>query len=152
MLWIIGIVLVALIVIGNIIYNKSYDYDFIGTIIMMISISASVIWVIIITGIIIDYPYKIEDKIIMYQEENDKIEEKVKNTIGIYMEYEKDTYKEFINDASLEVLIARYPELKANELVKSKIEIYIENNKKIKELKEKEINKHMLNWWLYFGK
>ena len=49
-------------------------------------------------------------------------------------------------------LITVYPDLKADELVKSQINVYIENNNKIKELKEEKINIPTAKWWLYFGK
>lgn len=36
-------------------------------------------------------------------------------------------------------------------MINKQIEIYQENNKKIKELKEQKINKEISKWWLYFG-
>ena len=71
----------------------------------------------------------------MYEEENSKIETKVKDTVQVYMNYEQETYKSLVENANLETLLIKYPELNSNELVKSEIEIYKENNNKIKELK-----------------
>lgn len=48
-------------------------------------------------------------------------------------------------------LITLYPELKSDKLVQKQINIYVDNNKKIKILKEKQINGKVLKWWLYFG-
>ena len=48
-------------------------------------------------------------------------------------------------------LVSLYPELKADTLVTKQIEVYIDNNKKIKNLKEKKINLSVKKWWLYFG-
>jgi hypothetical protein len=48
-------------------------------------------------------------------------------------------------------LVSLYPELKADELVKKQIEVYVANNEKIKELKEKKIMGNVYRWWLYFG-
>lgn len=48
--------------------------------------------------------------------------------------------------------LALYPELKSDTLVQSQIEVYVENNKAIKELKSSAINASVYRWWLYFGK
>ena len=85
-------------------------------------------------------------------EENTNIETKVKETVRAYMNFEESTYTELIKDADLTTLMIKYPELNSNELVKTEINLYIENNNKIKELKEKKIDKTILKWWLYFGK
>lgn len=47
--------------------------------------------------------------------------------------------------------VALYPELKSDTLVQSQIEVYVENNKAIKELKSSAINASVYRWWLYFG-
>lgn len=101
---------------------------------------------------LVSYPYKIDEKIDMYEEENLKIEEKVKDTVRVYMKYEQETYENLIKDSDLTTLLIAYPELNSNELVKSEIDIYISNNKDIKELKERRIIRSTLKWWLYFGK
>ena len=43
-----------------------------------------------------------------------------------------------------------YPELSGNELVKKEIDIYVENTKKIKEMKEERVYKDYYDWWLLF--
>ena len=67
------------------------------------------------------------------------------------MNYESDTYGNLKNESSI-TLVSLYPELKADTLVEKQIEIYTENNKKIKELKEKIINISNYKWLLYFGR
>lgn len=98
---------------------------------------------------------KIADtKIAMYEEENTKIEQDIATIVKDYMNYEKDTYKiasEQIDSSSLLVLTELYPDLKSNELVKKQIDVYTENNNKIKQLKEEKINNQICKWWLYFG-
>lgn len=106
---------------------------------------------IMILIMLIDFPYNIEKKLAMYEEENLKIETKIKNTIKSYMEYEQETYDKVLKDADLTTMVLKYPELNSNELIKAEIEMYKENNKKIKELKEKQINRSVMAWWLYFG-
>lgn len=93
----------------------------------------------------------IDTKIAMYTEENENIERKVKETVRVYMNFEENTYTQLVKDADLTTLIIKYPELNSNELVKKEIDLYIENNGKIKELKNEKIDLSVKKWWLYFG-
>ena len=93
----------------------------------------------------------IDDKIAMYYEENTKIESQVDDIVNRYIEYETETF-EVDSEVSPLVMASLYPELKSNTLVESQIEIYVENNEKIKELKELKIGASVTRWWLYFGK
>lgn len=118
---------------------------------------AFLIWIICgVSGIaifcmLLFYPYNVDEKIEMYEIENAVIEEKVKNTVRDYMEYEETTYKQLLENADLTTMVLKYPELNSNELVKMEIETYKENSKKLKELKEERIGKSRKAWWLYFG-
>lgn len=92
----------------------------------------------------------------MYEEENKNIQTQVAEIVKNYQDYEKNTYTESLKNIDLSntdvvVLAQLYPDLKANEMINKQIEIYQENNKKIKELKEQKINNEMSKWWLYFG-
>lgn len=93
----------------------------------------------------------LDQKIAMYTEENEKIEMQMDELVTQYMEYESSAYGELKGESSI-ALISLYPELKADALVSKQIEIYTENNQKIKELKEKAINISNYKWWVYFGK
>ena len=93
----------------------------------------------------------IDKKIQMYQEENTKIENDIDVLVKQYIEHEKSTLKEFKTESSI-TLVNLYPDLKSNELVKQQLNIYVENNNKIKELKEHKFNYQVSKWWLYFGK
>ncbi len=92
----------------------------------------------------------IDDKIAMYQEENAKIEGQIAETVKQYQQYETDIFTEVATDSSI-ALVALYPELKADTLVQSQIDVYIENNEKIKSLREDKISGSVVKWWLYFG-
>ena len=92
----------------------------------------------------------IDNKIAMYQEENAKIEGQIAETVKQYQQYETDIFTEVAADSSI-TLVALYPELKADTLVQSQIDVYIENNEKIKSLREDKINGSVVKWWLYFG-
>ena len=91
-----------------------------------------------------------KDKIAMYEEQNSRIEEQIDVAVKQYMEYESDTYAITAPESSI-TLVSLYPELKSDELVKKQIAVYQENNKKIINLKEKQIDANVAKWWLYFG-
>ena len=86
----------------------------------------------------------------MYQEENSKIEEQIAETVKQYQQHETDIFTEVTPDSSI-TLVALYPELKSDTLVQSQIEVYVNNNEKVKSLKESKINGSIYRWWLYFG-
>ena len=92
----------------------------------------------------------VDARIEMYQEENVKIEEQIAAVVKQYQEYEKEIFTE-VSPESAMTLVALYPELKADSLVASQIDIYVANNEKIKELKEESINASVIRWWTYFG-
>ena len=102
------------------------------------------------TDNVLSYKY-IDEKIVMYQEENTKIEEQIDTLVQNYMQYESDTYGKFKGNDAI-TLVSLYPDLKSDELVQKQIEVYTTNNQKIKELKEQKIDIVKDKWWLYFGK
>ena len=92
----------------------------------------------------------IVEKITMYEQQNKQIEEQIDTVVKQYQEYESDTYIKTSSESSI-TLVSLYPDLKSDELVKKQIKVYQDNNKKITELKEKQINAKVSKWWLYFG-
>ena len=120
-------------------------------IIGVVAIILNLLVICILVGILVN-GRTLDSKLEMYSEENIKIETKVKETIRAYMNYEGETYNNLVKEADLETLIIKYPELSSNELIKKEIEIYQENNSKIKEIREKKINLSNIKFWLYFGK
>jgi hypothetical protein len=101
-------------------------------------------------GISVSNGKTIDEKITMYQEENNKIEKQIDTLVSNYMNYESNTYEKFKSESSI-TLVSMYPELKSDKLVEEQISVYEENNKKIRELKEDKINLKVKKWWLYFG-
>lgn len=145
------ILILLIIIIGRLIitkYIKNWEIklylETIAEIAMFISIG-------VITVLLLSYPYNIDKQISMYEEENGKIEIKIKETVQSYMNYEKDIYENLIETADLTTLLVKYPELNSNELVKYEMTTYTENNKKIKDLKEQQIKCSTYNFWLFFG-
>lgn len=139
---------------GTILYYKlDGDKDTIGTslqIIGAIIIIVSTIASIILFISVIDR-VGIEKNIAMYEEENTKIEQQIADVVTQYQEYEAGIFTEVAPESAM-TLVALYPELKSDTLVQSQIEVYVDNNKQIKELKCKAINASVIRWWLYFGK
>lgn len=93
----------------------------------------------------------IEQKIAMYQEENQAIEEKIDSLVKNYMEYEAGTYEQFKNESSIE-LVSLFPELKSDNLVMEQIKMYNENKQRITNLKSQLLDMASSRWLLYFGK
>lgn len=92
----------------------------------------------------------IDDRIAMYREENSKIERQIADIVEQYQKYETDIFMDVAPDTAV-TLVALYPELKSDTLVQSQIEVYTENNKMIKSLRDQQIKGDVSRWWLYFG-
>ena len=86
----------------------------------------------------------------MYQAENESIEAQISECVKQYQQYETEIFTEVAPESSI-TLVSLYPELKADALVSKQIEVYVDNNEKIKELKMSKINGDITRWWLYFG-
>lgn len=128
--------------------SKKYDIEWINAF-TIIFIALAVLFCLLGIPGTIDSRYT-DQKIQMYQEENEKIEEDVGVIITQYMKHENETFN-MSKIKSSTVLIQMYPELKSNELVSKQIDIYNENNKKIKKLKLEKIKNQKAKFYLYFG-
>lgn len=93
----------------------------------------------------------IDQRIAMYETENQQIEERIESLVDNYMTYESDTFEKVDNGDDKIALISLFPELKSDALVERQIEIYMSNNKQIKELKEEALKYKVYAWWLFFG-
>lgn len=137
--------------IGVVLSNNSNLCDFsdglccVGLLFAAVSVIASVI-----IGIGITKASVLDAQIAMYTDENERIEQQVAEVVRQYQQYETDIFTE-VNPESAITLVALYPDLKSDSLVQSQIELYIENNKIIRNLKDKDIKANVLRWWLYFG-
>ena len=115
----------------------------------------SLISVVALIGIIINIGILIngrtfDDKIAMYEQENAAIEQSVDVLVKDYYKHESDTYSSLKPENAV-LFASAYPELQSNELATKQLEIYVDNNNKIKELKEDQINLSKNRFWLYFG-
>lgn len=93
----------------------------------------------------------IDERIAMYEEQNAEIEEQIETVVKQYQEYESGIMTKIGDKDSYITLVSLYPELKADELVSKQIEVYLNNNKTIVELKNQLLNEKIYRWWLYFG-
>ena len=114
----------------------------------------SLISVVALIGIIINIGILIngrtfDDKIEMYEQENAAIEQSVDVLVKDYYKHESDTYSSLKPENAV-LFASAYPELQSNELATKQLEIYVDNNNKIKELKEDQINLSRNRFWLYF--
>lgn len=91
-----------------------------------------------------------DEKIAMYEEENQKIEQEIDRIVEEYLKHEKDTYIDLKAEESPITLVTLFPELKSNELVQQQIAIYVANREEIKQLKEEKIDLQIWKWALYF--
>lgn len=97
------------------------------------------------------YGRTLDDKIAMYEQENAAIEQSVDVLVKDYYKHESDTYSSLKPENAV-LFASAYPELQSNELATKQLEIYVENNNKIKGLKEDQINLSRNRFWLYFGR
>ena len=110
----------------------------------------ALIGIIINIGILIN-GRTFDDKIAMYEQENAAIEQSVDVLVKDYYKHESDTYSSLKPENAV-LFASAYPELQSNELATKQLEIYVDNNNKIKELKEDQINLSKNRFWLYFGR
>ena len=141
------IILLIIISIIGLIIACVIDEDFAG---FFLACFCVLLVIGILLGISVSNGKTIDEKIAMYQEENNKIEKQIDTLVSNYMNYESDTYEKIKSESSV-TLVSMYPELKSDKLVEEQISVYEENNKKIREFKEDKINLKVKKWWLYFG-
>ena len=121
---------------------------------ILIAIGIFTIAVALVIGIILGGLYStsfvIDEKITLYEVENEKIELIVEKAVESYKNYESKFYIDYSTE-DLITTIFSYPELKSDELLQQQIELYIDNNNQIKDLQKEKLDCKVLAWWLYFG-
>lgn len=132
--------------------DKSVDFGELFCILGGLCVIAAAICIVatLVLGICVSNLATVDDRIAMYEEQNAKIEAQISDVVEQYMDYESGVFTEVSSESAI-TLVSLYPELKADTLVASQIELYMTNNQKIIELREKQINGSVLRWWLYFG-
>ena len=150
MIIVIFVVCVLVLLIGALL--QWLDCDFSAVITITCGIIGGICSFIAMVVLLVQASYLsvIGNTIAMYEEENAKIECQIAECVTQYQQYESEIFTEVSPDSAI-TLVALYPELKSDTLVTKQIEVYMENNKKIKELKERKINGDVTRWWAYFG-
>ena len=154
MILVILVIDILMVILGIVLYDKlDCSKEEIGTIFQIVGTVTTIISTIVAIVLLVCVlnRFNIEKKIALYEEENVKIEQQIADTVKQYQEYETGIFTEVSPEDSI-TLVALYPELKSDTLVQSQINVYVENNKTIKELKSSAINAPVYRWWLYFGK
>lgn len=146
-------ILIILILGAVILWRKMNEYDP-GIAIIFgngIMVTAAVVFMFLVVGMSFAYidTFNVDKKIEIYQEENKKIEEDVAIVVSNYLNHESSTFKEIIDNPTALAVVC--PELKSNELVSKQIDLYIKNNKKIKDLRLLKASKDTYEFLLYFG-
>lgn len=97
----------------------------------------------------------IDAQIALHEDENKRIEAQVETTVNHYLEYEKGIIDNINIDEydgeRLLLISGIYPDLKANEMLKQQIELYIQNSESIRQMKLSKIKVENWKFWLYFG-
>ena len=141
---------ILMVIGGSILYDK-FDTDTYGNLAIFGFALGFVSFIaIIVLGIDVKSLSVIDDRIAMYEEENARIEQQIADVVEQYQKYETDIFREVAPESAV-TMVSLYPELKSDSLVQAQIEVYTENNKTIRDLKDKQIKGNVYRWWLYFG-
>lgn len=147
------LVISVLAVIGGIIWGCFDDWDGLGSLILLgFSIIAVLIfgaWEIYEIDRLANATV-IEQKIEMYEEENERIEAELELIVKEYMKYENETYESFKNESPTTV-VSLFPELRSDTLVQELMETYRCNSASIKYLQSQQIELSSARWRVYFG-
>lgn len=143
LLFVIAVVLIVLAVLNE---DLAGGFGILGGLIGFIAL----IGIFVNIGFLV-YGRTLDDKIAMYEQENTAIEQSVDVLVKDYYKHESDTYSS-LKPKNAVLFASAYPELQSNELATKQLEIYVDNNNKIKELKKDQINLSRNRFWLYFGR
>lgn len=145
----IGLLVSGILVYKLTCYGDDNPYSYIGIIGGIFIVLPSIITM-IIGAVSISNNRTIDEKIAMYTEENQRIETMVTTSVEKYLEHEFNIFDN-LQGEDIQTLLVVYPEINSNELVKRQVEIFVENNNKIKELKTEKLNIKVWRFWVYFG-
>lgn len=93
-----------------------------------------------------------EQKIIIIQERNGKINQNIQSILETYSNYEQKTLQACKTSASLLVASSIFPDLKANKLFQQQIEIYNKNEEELYNCKLDQTKVNYCLWLAYFKK
>ena len=141
---------ILMIVGGCIRYNKFHTDTSWNVATFGLILSVCLFVAIIVLGFVVKSLSVIDDRIAMHEEENTRVEQQIADVVEQYQKYETDIFMEVAPESAV-TMVSLYPELKSDSLVQAQIEVYAENNKTIRNLRDKQIKGNVYRWWLYFG-
>jgi hypothetical protein len=92
----------------------------------------------------------INGQIELYERENAQIEVEINDAIDEYVQLKCGGVKR-TNSTKLTTLVSIYREVCSSDIIQEKLTIYMGNEGKITELKEKVLEIYGWKWWIYFG-
>ena len=95
--------------------------------------------------------YTNDKQIAVIQEENEIVKKQIEPIIERYLNYEKETFEKIKIDGDNIVAYGMFPELKGNEIVQRQIQVIIDNQEKITQLKLEKANLDKYKIWLFMG-
>ena len=124
------VVSILLIILGCWINSKD-KYAENGTGFVVFGTVATILTVIAIVFLLanVSSSFTIDEKIEMYQKENQNIETSITKVVENYKDYEKEIFENVKPEEVVLVATQVYPELKSNTLVEKQIDVYLKNNK-----------------------
>jgi hypothetical protein len=146
------VVFVVLAVLGFCVLDV-YDHGFLSATCGVLGVLGCIIstFAIVVATITAISVGTIPAKLDVLAEQNQKIEQQINAIAENYLEHEGATYDKLTPD-NAEMFAVAYPQLASNETIKKQMDLYIENNAKITELKLEQCNGPVYRWWLYFGR
>lgn len=92
-----------------------------------------------------------DKQIAVIQEENEIVKKQIEPIIERYLNHEKETFEKIKIDGDNVVAYGMFPELKGNEIVQRSIQVIIDNQEKITQLKLEKANLDKYKIWLFIG-
>lgn len=156
MLIVIALIGAVLLTAGITVYvkhHKGIDYDYLYCTLNIIGgiLFGAAVVAIVACGARYSMVIPIDEKIAIYEDENAAIEAQIAAVVENYKGYEMNALTALKPSESPAIVLSMYPELKADALVSKQIDVYVENNAVIKQLKAEKASYKVYAWWLYFG-
>ena len=94
-----------------------------------------------------------DSRLLVLEEQNQIVLSQIELLVQQALEYESSTYKDFKLDVAKVIAFTQlYPDLKANDFLNKQIDIILNNQKEIKELKLAKATLNTYHFWLWTPK
>ena len=156
MLYILLFIFICVIIYG-VIHDRCIDhYSEVTDIFVGVGKIVSIVILLIITGVGAEYNFvksTATAQLEVLNSQNEIVLAQIEPLVQQAMNYESDTYKEFkLTPENIVAFSNMYPQLKAHSFIQSQINIIVENQKEIKDLKLKIASLNAYRLWLWTKK